>query len=251
VSRDRESSVAVDGPRDVGHADAGDGAAGQDRLELSVLARVAGGVGVGDVAGDELQPGLGGLQPGQYASLQLLDGEDAAPFTLAAGMPNYTGLFGRDAYVAALQTAALNPATLRGTLEVIGRWNARTTEDRYDAEPGKVLHQREYGPLARLGKTPFLHYYGDHSGPGLFLLAAAVHLAHTGDLAFFRSLRDKLLGTLAWMDSNADGEGFSICKAARSASPARSCASSSSSSPRRSTPFRSHATTSMRTIERA
>jgi glycogen debranching enzyme len=107
-----------------------------------------------------------------------------------------------------LQTAALSPATLRGTLEVIGRWNAKTTEDRYDAEPGKVLHQREYGPLARLGKTPFLHYYGDHSGPGLFLLAAAVHLAHTGDLAFFRSLRDKLLGTLAWMESNADGEGF-------------------------------------------
>jgi len=142
------------------------------------------------------------------ASLQLLDGPGAEPFMIVAGIPNYTGLFGRDAYVSALQTAVLNPATLRGTLQVVSRWNAQTTDDRYDAQPGKVLHQRERGPLARLGKTPFLHYYGDHSGPGLFLLAAAAELAHTGDLEFFRSLRDNLLGTLEWMEGNADDEGF-------------------------------------------
>ena len=142
------------------------------------------------------------------ASLQLLEGPGAEPFMVVAGMPNYTGLFGRDAYVTALQTAAFNPATLRGALRVVSRWNAETTDDRYDAEPGKVLHQRERGPLAQLGRTPFLHYYGDHSTPGLFLLAAAADLAHTGDLEFFRSLRDKLLGTLEWMEKNADSEGF-------------------------------------------
>ena len=142
------------------------------------------------------------------ASLQLLDGPGAEPFMVVAGMPNYTGLFGRDAYVTALQTAALNPATLRGALQVVSRWNAQTTDDRYDAQPGKVLHQREQGPLAQLGKTPFLYYYGDYSTPGLFLLAAAADLAHIGDLEFFRSLRDKLLGTIEWMEKNADSEGF-------------------------------------------
>src|SRR5579884_253149 len=142
------------------------------------------------------------------ASLQLLDGPGAEPFMIVAGMPNYTGLFGRDAYVTALQTAVLNPATLRGVLQAVSRWNAQTTDDRYDAQPGKVLHQRQQGPLAQLGKTPFLHYYGDHSTPGLFLLAAAADLAHTGDLEFFRSLRSKLLGTLEWMEKNADSEGF-------------------------------------------
>jgi glycogen debranching enzyme len=142
------------------------------------------------------------------ASLQLLDGPGAEPFMIVAGMPNYTGLFGRDAYVTALQTAVLNPATLRGALQAVSRWNAETTDDSYDAQPGKVLHQRERGPLAQLGKTPFLHYYGDYSTPGLFLLAAAADLAHTGDLEFFRSLRDKLLGTIGWMEKNADSEGF-------------------------------------------
>ncbi len=142
------------------------------------------------------------------ASMQLLDGPGAEQFMIVAGVPKYTGLFGRDAYVTALQTAGLNPATLRGALLVISRWNAETTDDLYDAQPGKVLHQRERGPLARLGKTPFLHYYGDYSTPGLFLLAAAADLAHTGDLEFFRSMRDKLLVTIEWMEKNADSEGF-------------------------------------------
>ena len=142
------------------------------------------------------------------ASLQLLDGPDDEPYMVIAGVPNYTGLFGRDAFVTSLQTAALTPATLRGSLQAVSRWNATTTDDHLDAEPGKVLHQRQRGPLAQLGLTPFLHYYGDHSTPGLFLIAAAADLAHTGDLDAFRALKDKLLGTLAWMEGNADQDGF-------------------------------------------
>ena len=104
------------------------------------------------------------------ASLQLLDGPGAEPFMVVAGMPNYTGLFGRDAYVTALQTAALNPATLRGALQVVSRWNAQTTDDRW---PTRSL-EKSYTSASRrlrlqLGKTPFLYYYGDYSTPGLFL----------------------------------------------------------------------------------
>ncbi len=142
------------------------------------------------------------------ASLQLLDGPGDEPYMIIAGVPNYTGLFGRDAYVTSLQTAGLTPATLRGSLQAVSRWNATATDDRLDAQPGKVLHQRQRGPLAQLGLTPYLHYYGDHSTPGLFLISAAADLAHTGNLEAFRALRDKLLGTLAWMEGNADEDGF-------------------------------------------
>ena len=37
------------------------------------------------------------------ASLQLLDGTGEEPYMIIAGVPNYTGLFGRDAYVTSLQ----------------------------------------------------------------------------------------------------------------------------------------------------
>ena len=74
--------------------------------------------------------------------------------------------------------------------------------------PARSCTSVSAGPLAQLGLTPYLHYYGDHSTPGLFLIAAAADLAHTGELEAFRALKDKLLGTLAWMDGNADEEGF-------------------------------------------
>ncbi len=141
-------------------------------------------------------------------SLQVLDGDGAAPFMVVAGMPNYTGLFGRDGYLTALQSIGLSPETLRGALEVLPPLNATETDDELDAEPGKVLHQRQLGPLAQLRLSPFLHYYGDQSTPGLYLLAAAAEFAHSGDLEFFRAQRSKLEGTLAWMAHNQNGAGF-------------------------------------------
>ncbi len=141
-------------------------------------------------------------------SLQVLEGEDAAPFMIVAGMPNYTGLFGRDAYLTSLQSMVLSPQTLRGALQVVTPFNAAEIDDEADAEPGKVLHQRQLGPLAQLKLSPFLAYYGDASTPGLFLLAAAAEFANTGDAAFFRSQRQALDGTLAWMAHNQDERGF-------------------------------------------
>ena len=143
-------------------------------------------------------------------SLQLLEGEGEERLTPAAGVPKYLGLFGRDALVTALQASLLNAGMLRGTLRTLARWIARDYNDKYDAQPGKVLHQRQLGPLALLGRTPFLHYYGDHSAPALFLIGVAWDLAQTGDLAFFRSMRSTVLDVLAWMDRDGDldGDGF-------------------------------------------
>lgn len=141
-------------------------------------------------------------------SLGVGEGEGQEGAAVVAGMPNYSGLFGRDGFVAALQAAMPLPAILRGTLELIPRFNATAVDDFRDAEPGKVLHQRQQGPLAVLGISPFATYYGDHSTPGLFMLAAARDFAATGDAAFLRSLRPRLEGTLDWMDQNRDEAGF-------------------------------------------
>ena len=137
-------------------------------------------------------------------SLQSLRGEADELFTPMAGLPKYTGLFGRDVLVAGVQSAMLNPATLRGTLSTLSRWAARDIDDRFDAQPGKILHQRQLGPLALLGENPFLHYYGDYSAAGLFVIGAALHYAHSADRGAFESLRDRVLAALAWMDRDGD-----------------------------------------------
>lgn len=143
-------------------------------------------------------------------SLALLDGEADERRTPAAGIPKYMALFGRDVLVTAFQASLFDPAMLGGTVRLVARWNAEKYDDAYDAQPGRVIHQRQQSPLALLRKNPFLHYYGDYSAPGWFLIDCAWHLALTGDRDRFRSLRDKIDATLAWMDrdGDADGDGF-------------------------------------------
>jgi glycogen debranching enzyme len=99
---------------------------------------------------------------------------------------------------------------LRGSIERIGKWNATVYDDRFDAQPGRVIHQRQRSPLALLQKNPFFHYYGDYSAPGWFVIDVAWHFFLTGDVAFFRAMQDKVLATLEWMDRDGDrdGDGF-------------------------------------------
>ncbi|HEX5454372.1 MAG TPA: glycogen debranching N-terminal domain-containing protein [Stellaceae bacterium] len=138
------------------------------------------------------------------ASLALLDGEGLEKLTPAAGIPKFAALFGRDALVVGFQAGLLDPDALRGTLRRVAEWNATEYDDPYDAEPGRVIHQRQLSPLALLRKNPFLHYYGDYSAPAWFLIDSALDLAITGDADFYRSLQDKIRGTLDWMDRDGD-----------------------------------------------
>ena len=143
-------------------------------------------------------------------SLQSLRGDGDEKFTPMAGIPKYTALFGRDALTAGIHSALLNPSTLQGALSSVGKWTATAVDDRFDAQPGKVLHQRQLSPLALLGKNPFQHYYGDYSAPGLYILGAALHFAHTGDRRTFDAIRSRVCATLEWMDRDGDidGDGF-------------------------------------------
>ena len=138
------------------------------------------------------------------AGLALLDGDGEERLMPAAGIPKYVAMFGRDVLVSAFQAASLDPPMLRGSLHRVAQWNARSYDDRFDAEPGRVIHQRQESPLALLEKNPFLHYYGDYSAPGWFLIDVAWDLLLTGDREFFRSMREKVLATLEWMDRDAD-----------------------------------------------
>lgn len=139
------------------------------------------------------------------ASLALLEGEGDEQRTPAAGIPKYVALFGRDVLMTAFQASFVAPSMMRGSLGLIARWNAGKYDERYDEEPGRVIHQRQLSPLALLEKNPFLHYYGDYSAPGLFLIDLAWDLALTGDKQFFLFMRDKALQTLEWMDRDGDG----------------------------------------------
>jgi glycogen debranching enzyme len=74
------------------------------------------------------------------ASLALLEGEGEERLTPAAGVPKYLALFGRDVLMTGFQASLFAPAVLRGGLRQIARWNATEYDERYDQEPGRVIH---------------------------------------------------------------------------------------------------------------
>jgi glycogen debranching enzyme len=144
------------------------------------------------------------------ASLSLFDGEGDEIYTPAAGIPLYQALFGRDTLTAAWQASLLDSYQLRGTIDTIAQHLGTRYDDAHDEQPGRVIHQHQLSPLSLLGQNPYLRYYGDYAGPGMFLIAIAWQFALSGDRDYLRRMRDPIRRVLAWMDKDGDrdGDGF-------------------------------------------
>jgi glycogen debranching enzyme len=104
-------------------------------------------------AGNQQVQGAWDRAVSDLASLALLEGDGEERLTPAAGVPKYLALFGRDVLMTGFQASLFAPAMLRGSLRQIAQWNAGEYDERFDQEPGRVIHQRELGPLSLLKKN--------------------------------------------------------------------------------------------------
>jgi glycogen debranching enzyme len=139
----------------------------------------------------------------------LLSGNNEEPY-VAAGIPWFATLFGRDALIASLQALPFNPDIARDTLRLLAQWQGKKVDSWRDEEPGKILHELRLGEMAHLKEVPFTPYYGSIDATPLFLLLAAQWYAWTGDLDFIRSLEPNLRAALEWVAryGDVDGDGY-------------------------------------------
>jgi glycogen debranching enzyme len=142
--------------------------------------------------------------------LHLLDTPVDGGRILAAGIPWFVAPFGRDALLASYEMLALTSEPARNTLRYLARFQAKDDDPLRDAEPGKILHEKRAGELARAGEIPHTPYYGSVDSTPLFLMLAAAYHRWTGDLALMGELRPRLDSALAWIDryGDLDGDGF-------------------------------------------
>jgi glycogen debranching enzyme len=146
------------------------------------------------------------------ADLRLLvnDGPGEGQRYVAAGVPWFTTLFGRDSIITAIQTLAFRPQIAVETLEVLASLQATAVDEWRDAEPGKILHEMRVGETARAGELPHSPYYGSIDATPLWLILLGETFDWTGDRDLVDRLWPNAMAALRWIDEwgDRDGDGF-------------------------------------------
>lgn len=132
-------------------------------------------------------------------------------FHLAAGVPWFMSLFGRDSLIAAYQAMPYLPDLARGVLRSLARWQGNTYDPETEQEPGKILHENRAPDL--LGSRSFVPrfpYYGSVDSTPLFVVTLSELWRRTGDVAFVRRLEPNLAAAVGWIvrRSSARPDGF-------------------------------------------
>jgi len=129
---------------------------------------------------------------------------------IAAGVPWFTTLFGRDSLITSLQTVSFAPRLAIQSLEILAKRQATAVDAWRDAEPGKILHELRTGEMSRTGELPFAPYYGSIDSTPLWLILLGETHDWTGDDGLVDRLWPNALAALEWIDhwGDRDGDGF-------------------------------------------
>lgn len=142
-----------------------------------------------------------------FHALRIPDGDD---HVIAAGIPWFATMFGRDSIISAYQTLSLDPSLAIETLRVLARYQGSDYNDWQDEEPGKILHEYRHGEMTRAGEMPFGPYYGTIDATPLFLILLSETWNWTSDEELVNQLLPAAYRALDWIDryGDFDGDGF-------------------------------------------
>jgi glycogen debranching enzyme len=131
-------------------------------------------------------------------------------WTVAAGLPMYLALYGRDALTAGWQAGLLGPEMMRGALATLAKHRGRKHDDWRDEQPGRMLHEMHTGPLSALNINPRARSYSSLTTSALYPFIAAELWHWTGDRKMIAPFIEPAMAALRWLDRYADldGDGF-------------------------------------------
>ncbi|MFI6261104.1 glycogen debranching N-terminal domain-containing protein [Micromonospora sp. NPDC051006] len=129
---------------------------------------------------------------------------------LAAGLPWFMTLFGRDSIFTSLQVLPFLPELIPPTIQILGGLQGHRVDDFRDEEPGKILHELRYGETAGFEEQPHSPYYGSADSTPLFVILLDEYERWTGDSQLVLLLESQIRAALDWIDSYGDllGTGY-------------------------------------------
>ncbi len=144
------------------------------------------------------------------AALRCTDEGEKDEEIIAAGLPWFMALFGRDSLISGYQTIMIKPALSKGILRALAHRQAREVDDFTEAQPGKIPHELRHGELTYYGKTPHRPYYGTVDATPLFLILLHETWRWTADEELVRELEGPAREALRWISEygDSDGDGY-------------------------------------------
>ncbi|SCE90584.1 Glycogen debranching enzyme (alpha-1,6-glucosidase) [Micromonospora coriariae] len=129
---------------------------------------------------------------------------------LAAGLPWFMTLFGRDSIITSLQVLPFLPELIPPTILMLAGLQGHRVDDFRDEEPGKILHELRYGETAGFEEQPHSPYYGSADSTPLFIILLDEYERWTGDAQLIRRLEPHVRAALNWIDTYGDllGTGY-------------------------------------------
>ena len=135
---------------------------------------------------------------------------------LAAGVPNFVTLFGRDSLISAWFLLSAAPQIAASTLHLLGSYQGQVDDDVRAEQPGKIPHEIRVGELSRCNDVPFGRYYGTTDATALFVTLLRDHGQTTGSTQLAVQLAPHWRAALGWIEAQQDAQGLIRYAASRS-----------------------------------
>ena len=136
--------------------------------------------------------------------------QHSAGRAIAAGIPWFATLFGRDSLIASFETLILNRTLAKGTLKVLAAHQGTCSSDEHDEDPGKILHEFRAGEMTNTGEIAFGRNYGSVDSTPLFVILLSEYILWSGEIEFLREMEPHLNAAIQWLlhYGDLDGDGM-------------------------------------------
>ena len=147
---------------------------------------------------------------GDLAALSMPDRLAPGRRLVAAGIPWFVALFGRDSLIAGHQARAFLPGQVMDTLAALADRQGRVSDRGNEEEPGKILHEVRLTPRAWLGEgtvSGARPYYGTIDATPLFLILYGTALRWGASRPQLEELLPAARAAAGWMRGPGDPDG--------------------------------------------
>lgn len=150
-------------------------------------------------------------------ALRMFDPRNPDRAVIAAGMPWFMALFGRDSLLTSWMLLPLDAGLALGTLRTLAEHQGSRVDPVTEEEPGKILHEMRFGPATVLALGGRGAYYGSVDATPLFVML----LGELGRWGADRGEIERLLPhadrALEWIEQYGDADGDGLVEYQRAA----------------------------------